>query len=93
VLLKRAYNILLKELLDLSKEEKLQITIKAINDIISPNNIIFTLFIFWSVFPYIIIEYINRINYSLNKDYKKCDNNSPRILYSPLNYKRFTNKK
>jgi len=50
---KRAYNILLKELLDLLKEERLQIVIKAINNTAGPNSIIFALLVF-GVFPRIL---------------------------------------
>ena len=53
MLFKYAYNILLKELFDLLKEKKLQIIIKAVNNIISLNNIIF-IFLVFRVFPRIL---------------------------------------
>ena len=37
--LRYAYNILLKELPDLLKEERLQMAIKAVNNTVSPDNI------------------------------------------------------
>ena len=48
--LRRAYNILLKELPDLPKEERLQIVIKAVNDTAGPNGIVPTL-LFFRAFP------------------------------------------
>ena len=48
--LRRAYNILLKELLDLPKEEKLQIIIKAINNTAGLNGIMPILLVF-GAFP------------------------------------------
>ena len=51
--LRRAYNILLKELPDLPKEERLQIVIKAVNDTAGPNGIMPTLLVF-RAFPYIL---------------------------------------
>ncbi len=48
--LRRVYNILLKELPDLLKEERLQIVIKAINDTAGPNGIVPTLLVF-GAFP------------------------------------------
>ncbi len=49
--LRRTYNILLKELLDLLKEERLQIAIKAVNDTAGPDGIVPTLLVF-GAFPH-----------------------------------------
>ena len=48
--LRRAYQIVSKKLLNLDKEMALQIAIKAVNNIIGPNRLIPTLLIF-SAFP------------------------------------------
>ena len=48
--LKRAYNILLKELPDLPKEERLQMATKAVNDTAGPDGIVPTLLVF-GAFP------------------------------------------
>ena len=50
VLFRRAYSILLKELLDLLKEEKLQMAIKAINNTAGPDDIMPMLFVFGAFF-------------------------------------------
>jgi hypothetical protein len=44
--LRRAYNILLKELPNLLREERLQIAIKAVNNTASPDSIVPTLLVF-----------------------------------------------
>jgi hypothetical protein len=49
MLLRRAYDILIKELLDIDKNILLQIAIKTINDTISPNELILTLLV-WGVY-------------------------------------------
>jgi hypothetical protein len=48
--LQRAYDILIKELLDTDRDILLQITIKAINDTASPNGLILTLLV-WGAYP------------------------------------------
>ena len=47
---RRVYNILLKELPNLPKEKKLQIVIKAINNIAGPNGIM-PIFLVFRAFP------------------------------------------
>jgi hypothetical protein len=49
MLLRRAYDILIKELLDIDKNILLQIAIKTINDTTSPNELILTLLV-WGVY-------------------------------------------
>jgi hypothetical protein len=50
VLLRRTYDILIKELLDINKNILLQITIKTINNTASPNGLILILLV-WGVYP------------------------------------------
>jgi hypothetical protein len=50
MLLRRAYNILIKELLDTDRNILLQIAIKAINNTAGPNGLILTLLV-WGVYP------------------------------------------
>jgi hypothetical protein len=45
MLLRQAYDILIKELLDINKNILLQITVKAINNTTSPNRLIPTLLV------------------------------------------------
>ena len=50
IVLHRTYQIVSKELPDLNKEIVLQITIKAVNDIVGLNRLVLTLLVF-STFP------------------------------------------
>jgi hypothetical protein len=49
VLLQRAYDIFIEELLDMDRDILFQIIIKAINDTVSPNGLILTLLV-WGVY-------------------------------------------